>query len=59
MRKLHRIRTAYNGWLEQNPDGYIYVLSTDKTLCNRLDCFVTSFQLAAVREAGLSESFVK
>jgi len=55
----YQIKTAFNGWLEVNADGYVYVLSTDKKLCNRLDCFVTSFQLAALREAGLPESYCR
>ncbi len=56
---MHRIRVAFDGWLERNADGHVYVLSPDKTLCNRLDCFVTGYQLAALREAGLPESLCK
>lgn len=57
--KLFRVKKAYNGFLEHNVDGHYYVLSLDKSLCNRLDCFVTSFQLAVVKEIGLSETIVK
>jgi hypothetical protein len=59
VKNMHRIHTSSDGWLEVNADGHVYLLSPDKTLSNRLDSFVTSFQLAALREAGLPESLCK
>ena len=57
--KLYKLNISSDGWLEVNTDGHVYLISPGKTLVNRLDSFVTSFQLAVLREAGLSESLCK